>query len=458
MTQRAPLRASAKPTWRVAPTFLGVALGVAFASASADAQIPRMFRKGPYVQDLSSSAVSIRFELETKGPASVELSHDNEPPIVVMDRDESSFHAVRVDKLKPATRYSYIVRALGATSARGEVQTAPADDSRAPMSFLIYGDNRTDPDAHAAVVRAMKQSPTDFLVHTGDFVASGGSASDWQAFFDIEAPLLRDRCLFACVGNHELFEDSAAANYVRFFTPSPAGGTTRLFGSMRWSNARFFFLNAFDDWSGGEQRAWLNDELARADSEPGLEWRFAVVHHGAWSAGPHGSSPKLTSAGIPALLAAHKIDLLVSGHDHIYERGESNGMRYLVSGGGGAPVYRNSKALSSTRKLEATHHFVEVTVNDKGVQLAAKRADGSLIEKCGFAKARGWDCDPSASPPASGPLPPSPQARPAPEAPAAPAPSGRCGCRAVGGGRDGAAALGLVACAVIFFRARRQRG
>src|SRR5207302_1554110 len=84
-----------------------------------------------------------------------------------------------------------------------------------------------------------------------------------------------------------------------------------------------FFLNAFDDWSGGEQRAWLDKELTSADDEPGLAWRFAIVHHGAWSAGPHGSSPKLAAAGVPAVLATHKIDLLISGHDHIYERGHA---------------------------------------------------------------------------------------------------------------------------------------
>ena len=116
-------------------------------------------------------------------------------------------HVVRIDGLLPATRYTYsLTVAEHPAGAKGSFTTAPLADSKAPFSFLVYGDNRTDDTAHAAIVRAMLDMPSDFIVNTGDLVQDGASEANWQSFFDIEAPLIRDRNVFACVGNHELTE------------------------------------------------------------------------------------------------------------------------------------------------------------------------------------------------------------------------------------------------------------
>ena len=432
---------------------------------------PTPIVKGPYLQELGPTGVTVRAELDPPSSATLEATHEGDAAIVVVDNDVQAFHSFRVDKLKPLTHYRYVLRTGGGASYKGELTTAPAPastpDAAQPFTFLIYGDNRSDDAGHALVVRAMLQTPADFLVHTGDFVQSGGNPLDWQTFFEIERPMLQSRCVFSCVGNHELFSDQSAVSYTRYFGPS-AGG--RLYSTFRWGNARFFMLNAFHDWNAGDERSWLEKELTSADSEAGLTWRVAVVHHGPWSSGPHGSSPTLVPARIPQLLAQHKIDLVVSGHDHIYERGDAMGLRYVVSGGGGAPVYRDIKPLASTRKVEATHHFVEVSVTSDAVKLATKRSDGSLLEKCGFTKKAGWDCDVAAAAAASVAPPDAAALRstPAREA-SSPSTSSRCGCRAVGrtgsegeataatSGANGARAfLGVLALSLFLARARRK--
>src|SRR5262249_47301235 len=156
-------------------------------------------------------------------------------------------------------RYPYTVR-VGATSKHAAFVTAPPDDGDAAFRFLVYGDNRSDDAAHAAVVRAMVSATSDFIVHTGDFVDNGASAAQWQTFFDVEAPLLTSRCLFSCVGNHEL-TDGAGVEYTRFFglTDPPLGSDAgrpaitrpeHLDGTFRWGNTRFFFINGMVSYSG----------------------------------------------------------------------------------------------------------------------------------------------------------------------------------------------------------------
>lgn len=433
---------------------------VALAPSVAHGQAPRIeIRKGPYLQRLGADSVEVRIELSAPSTASIEVSPvDADAGAGAKRKIESAsapFHVLRVSGLSPRTRYRYVVHVGGGGSESGELVTAPANDDAHPFEFLVYGDNRSDPTAHATIVRAIARHEVDFLVHSGDFVVEGGATQQWQDFFEIEKPLLKNECLFACVGNHELFTDAAGANFTRYFGPSESDTSARLYGTFRWGTARFFLLNAFESWDGPEG-AWLQAELAHADAEPGLRWRFVVIHASPWSGGPHGNNERMLAAGVNKLLLDHKVDLVLAGHDHIYERGVGPlGLKYVISGGGGAPLYRDVHVASTTRKIEPTYNFVTATVTPDAVKLVAERPDGSIIEKCGFGHAGTWDCDPtavaaaSASPQSVAPAPP-PTAPPQPRA-------SSCGCESVGAASGGCGAASVVAAVTILAARRRRR-
>ena len=442
--------------------------------------------KGPWMQHVTPTSAVVRVEVDPPAPVSLEVglsaavgSTDSGAGSLIESREVRALHTILVKGLEPGTRYPFTVRAHGAPKY-GAITTAPADDSAAAFRFLVYGDNRTDDAAHAAVVRAMVVSASSFLVNTGDMVENGGSASQWQTFFDIEAPLTRERPIFSCVGNHELV-DGAGAEYVRYFGPAelpkavvaPAPTITgvplhdagaaplsldQLSGTFRWSNARFFMINGMVSYTSGVTRAWLEKVLVESDAEPGLQWRVVVVHHGLQSSGPHGKNKLLQDADVAQLLRAHKIDLVIAGHDHIYERGFADGLPYLVSGGGGAPVYRVKKAAPTSRRYESVRHFVEASVSSVAIQFVATRPDGSTIERCALRKADGWDCDgektAGGSGGGAGAAPPAGSGSPGT------APSSRCGCRTAGAdgeasSRGAGLAILLAAAAAGLLRARR---
>jgi hypothetical protein len=391
-------------------TGLRVALAVASASAVGQAEGYR-FTKGPYLQGLGQSSVSIRWEGSEEVGGTVEVTGPEKKPQRATTEEKTAFHALTIGELKPGTTYTYRVKAGDATSAEGQFTTAPAEPR--PFRFLLYGDNRSDHDAHAAVVKAMQGVPSDFLVHTGDMVGDGDSARDWAEFFRIETPMLKDRCVFACIGNHEMTGNNAS-NYLRYFqTGKDAGGGRTLFFSMRWSNTRFFFLNAFVPWGSGPDREWLSQELARADGEQGVEHRIVVLHQGIGSSGPHGPNKELTGSGVADLFRKHRVSLVFAGHDHLYERGDLKGLKYILSGGGGAPLYKPRKrADGSTRAVESVHHFVEVQVEGASLKATARRLDGSVLERCD-ARTEGWSCEISLPPPPA-PDPPRPPPTPTP--------------------------------------------
>ncbi len=424
--------------------------------------------KGPWSQQVTATSATVRVEVDPPSSVSLELGTSG---TVVEDREVRAIHAFHVENLQPATRYAVTAKARG-SSRSGAIVTAPRNDSGAPFRFLVYGDNRSDDAAHAAIVRAMTAVPSDLLVHTGDFVESGASHAQWQRFFDIEAPLLRERCLFGSVGNHELV-DGAGVEYVRYFGPAdrplarsapvPSFGAPavtplsadasitaltpeHLMGTHRWSNARFFLINGMVDHRTGPARDWLKKALTESWGEPGLVWRIVVVHHGPWSSGPHGDNARFHSANIPELLRSHKVDLVISGHDHIYERGIAGGLPYLVSGGGGAPTYPIRQAEGTSRRHESARHFIDASATADAIQFAAIRPDGSTIERCSLTKA-GWDCDAKAAPPsASAATPVEP----------AVAPKARCGCRAAGSDVERSPTMILLGLAVAALFARRR--
>lgn len=432
--------------------------------STAFAAAPRIV-KGPYVTAVSDTTADVRLELDSPSPVVLQVVREHAPATLrkVVDGASSSMHVVHLTGLDPGKPYFAAV-SLGTTPgtvvAQSAFKTSPAPDANPGTTgthFIVYGDDRSDAETHGALVRLMGMIPSDFLVNTGDIVADGASAPDWQSFFDVEAPLLREHPLFLCIGNHELYDDEAGANFARYFGFPGPGGAPRPYGTERMGDVRFFFLNGMHDWSSGEERDWLERELTRADAEPGLVWRVAVVHHGPWSSGPHGANARLVAAHVPELLASHKVDLLLSGHDHIYERGEAGGTKYLISGGGGAPVYKIGPPTPTTRKAESAYHFIEVTTTASDVRIVTHRGDGSILERCGFTKGWPWDCD--TPPPAPRP------AAAATQPPAAPTPaksSSRCSVAAPGApGARGVAALalpGMLAAALGALLGRRRRG
>jgi hypothetical protein len=471
-------------------SFLAFSAACALGGLAAPASAAGPITKGPWMQHITPTSAVVRVEVDPPAPVTLEVglstavgSTDAGAGSVIESREVRALHTILVKGLEPGTRYPFTVRAHGAPRY-GAITTAPAESSGEPFHFLVYGDNRSDDAAHAAVVRAMVSAASSFLVNTGDMVENGGSSTQWQTFFDIEAPLTRERPIFAVVGNHELV-DNAGAEYVRYFgpaelpkvavAPAPAitgmplhdAGTAplsldQLSGTFRWSNARFFLVNGMVSYASGPTRAWLDKVLAESDAEAGLVWRIVVVHHGLHSSGPHGGNKLLQDANVAQALRAHNVDLVISGHDHIYERGFADGLSYLVSGGGGAPVYRVKKAEPTSRHYESVRHFVEASVSNVAIQFAATRPDGSTIERCALRKGSGWDCDGDKSVASAGG---GEAGAPGPSGGAStpePAPSSsRCGCRVAGA--DGAPrergidVLVLAACAgMALLRARRR--
>lgn len=375
------------PAPRARPGALPCAL-IAALLASAEVRGEGGLRKGPYLMAPRPGAITVMLERDVPGPVTVRAWRVAPEgvavgaPIEVRVGASANLHEVPVEGLAPGARYHYQVTGPGIAATEGVFSAAP--QRAEPFRFLLYGDTRTNPSVHATIVSAMRREGPDFVVHTGDLLADGRSERQWNDFFAIERDLLRDTVFIPVVGNHELRNSSRAGieNFRRYVNcPPPDAPRPELDYVVRFGNVQMILANAYDDWSSPQMRSWLEAHLAQARRDGPDDFLLVITHWGMHSSGPHGENRSLRAAGLPAMFRRYGVDLVVAGHDHVYERGEERGLRYIVTGGSGAPLYSRRSEHAYTRVFAAQHHYVRVDADGEKLDLTAVRPDGTILDR-----------------------------------------------------------------------------
>ena len=256
--------------------------------------------------------------------------------------------------------------------ARHAITLAAATPTQTTFSFVAFGDTRSNPVAHQQVVSSILSLAPNFILHTGDFVADGNDPAQWTEFFSIEQDLLRHSPLYGALGNHE-------HNSQLYFDAFNFPGNERWY-SFDHGNVHFVALE-IDGYasyaSGSPQAQWLENDLARATQR----WKVVFFHAPPYSSGSeHGSDLQVRKALEP-LFMRYGVDLVFNGHDHDYERSVANGITYIVTGGGGAPLYAQGQPDPASVYFTMTYHSVQVSVTDSLLTVAGVRSDGFRFDE-----------------------------------------------------------------------------
>jgi acid phosphatase len=81
------------------------------------------------------------------------------------------------------------------------------------------------------------------------------------------------------------------------------------------------------------------------------------------------------------LFERHGIALVLSGHDHNYERLRRDGLTYVVSGGGSSVLYRMRDRLPESESFAARTHFVLLDLHQDRIELQAVALGGELLDR-----------------------------------------------------------------------------
>lgn len=372
-------------------------LAVVLAAPTAAAQT---LTTGPILGKVTEESVTVRFAIDRAAAVEVRYGPTDAYGGTVAAGSGTAFE-VEIGGLGPGETVHYRPVADGAPLGEDRVfRTAPPP--RAPFRMLVYGDTRSGHDAHRGIVAAAAAHRPWVAAHTGDLVSDGAMPGDWVTFFAIETPLLAEAPLFAVAGNHEDTDESRL--YVEHLPLPVNSPAPELYYSFDYGNvhgivldqyvnidAEWLCLTRLGSWETCLNRAqldWLSRDLAAAAADPDIDHVFVFVHEGAYSS----KEGRDGSRQIRALLDTfrdHGVRVVFSGHDHYYERGfAGNGLPYVVTGGGGAPLYDPccpTAALHVIAVSEAVYHYVILDVNGLDVTLTAYRLDGSVLDIWSYA-------------------------------------------------------------------------
>lgn len=197
----------------------------------------------------------------------------------------------------------------------------------APVQFAVIGDTGTGTTAQYDVAAAMATSrghlPFEFVIMVGDNVYGGwGRKAITEKFERPFKPLLDAGVQFyASLGNHDAGEERSYGgfhmNEQRYYT------FTR-------SNVDFFALDS--NYMDRTQLAWLEQQLQASRAA----WKIAFFHHPLYSSGGRHGSEKDLRRVLEPLLIQYGVQVVFSGHDHVYERVKpQHGITYFVCGSSG---------------------------------------------------------------------------------------------------------------------------
>lgn len=363
-------------------------LDVALA-ARAGARIVR----GPIVQWLGPNAAAVAFDTDLPSRATVEYAAgaagDKMTPARSAAGALAVHHRVEIRDLPASSAIRYRVVAGGDVTPELSFRTPPAPGD--PVRFAVYGDMRGGHRTHGRIVDAILDEAPDFVIVTGDLVLRGTDEGGWQKFFEVTARLLARVPYYPAAGNHDIGragDEERRMNEIFGIAAVPERPEWGHWYSFDVAGVHVAMLdsNAYDHEA---QLAWLDADLAAA-RKVGARALLAAVHDGPYSRGNHGGNPLARERYAP-LLARHGVLLLFAGHDHIYQRGEIGGLRYIVSGGGGASLYPiRCGARGRPRCTEndgaalavSEHHYVTVTVQRDYAMVCPRRPDRTPLEKC----------------------------------------------------------------------------
>lgn len=246
----------------------------------------------------------------------------------------------------------------------------------ATVRILAVGDFGVGGPAERATGEAMRrfdaQYPADLMVTLGDNDYTKSPGQFRQNFRDAFGWLGGAGVAVAGVlGNHDYEVDRGTYEL-------PTLGMPARYYARRVGDAELFMLDSNEVDSA--QTLWLEGRLKRSDAP----WKIAVLHHPPFVCGQHEGNVAVLARWAP-LFRRYGVDLVLSGHEHSYQRFlPHRGVVYVVSGGGGAGLYELQDCPDDHPTRAAArmvHEFLSIVVDPDRLRVSAFDLAGHRIDR-----------------------------------------------------------------------------
>ena len=304
-------------------------------------------------------------------------------------------YRANITGLEPGTLYSYQVSSNGQPVSAGSGASRFRTAAQTSFSFLAFGDSGAVSEEQQSLVQLMAaETNVSLVLHLGDLAYSDGTFAELEQAYYAENAILMSRLpFFSTPGNHDYNTDSAAPYLAGFAPPEsgvPAADIGRYY-SFDWGNAHFTSLdtNLLGSARAQAMLDWLDADLAATTKH----WRIVFFHHPPYPTGFHRGDPLCHAARqyINPIVEKHGVQLVLSGHEHGYERTyplaggnqvnpPTPSTMYVISGGGGG-VLESVGSLPQCAISVQAFHYLRVDIRGEALTFTAIGLDGKEIER-----------------------------------------------------------------------------
>jgi len=241
------------------------------------------------------------------------------------------------------------------------------------VRFAVIGDTGTGDKMEDEVGRQMALSrqkfPFTFTIMLGDNIYGSERPQDFDTKFIKPYKALLDAKVefYATLGNHD------DPNH-RFYKPFNMGGVR--YHTFKKGNVRFFVIDS--NYLDPDQVKWLEKELGTS----GSDWKIAYFHHPLYTTAARGPEVELRTILEP-IFVKYGVDVVFSGHEHVYERIKPQKGIYYFTAGGAAKLRggdtRKGPLTDATFDSDRSFMLVEVSGNDLYFQAISRT--GMTVDK-----------------------------------------------------------------------------
>ncbi len=345
--------------------------------------------RSPFLQAATPESITVAWDTSVPAYGHLEYGQPRSRTrqIVRTGSLATTHHEAVIDGLEPDTEYGYQVFVHPVPSgddgplaprfaSRERTFRTALEDPEEPFTFLAYGDSRTQEGIHEQLIELMWEevqlADARFVVNTGDIVTHGSPWHEWQdEFFGPTLPLMGYVPFFVALGNHELNHESW---YDQLALPENESWYTFSYGDVD-----FFALNTNTKFvPRSEQHDWFVEALEASEAR----WKVVFFHHPPYSCTPSRKpGDRRVRKHLIPLLEEYDVDLVLLGHDHLYGRSRDvEGVRYVITGGGGAWTYPAvPDAVNEVCVRE--YHYCRIDVTPESFELVAVDIEGEEIDR-----------------------------------------------------------------------------
>ena len=300
-----------------------------------------------------------------------------------------------VTGLQAGVTYQYQVVLSGQIVASDPAQYSFRTPTAGNFSFLVLGDSGNDSAEQTSLIQLMNAEPNiSKFVHVGDLAYPTGTFAEVeQSYYGQNAALMSRIPFFATAGNHEYLTNSGAPYLAGQATPVsgvPAVDMSRYY-SHDWGDVHFTSIDSNllpNAAASARMLTWLAADLAATQKY----WKIVFLHHPPYPTGYHLGDPicALVEQNVNPIVEKYGVQLVLSGHEHGYERswplvaGQTvpasvPSTTYVISGGGGGDLETVGSLPQCALSIQA-YNYLRVDLAGASLKITATGLNGTSLD------------------------------------------------------------------------------